>query len=62
MNIVQVREKVADRLVPLMIGRVKDPAYGNPEVTDSQFLVCYSPRIRRTVSPTDVRRVFIEVS
>jgi hypothetical protein len=55
-------EKVADRLVPLMIGRVKDPAYGNPEVTDSQVLVCYLPRIRRNVSPTDVRRVFIEVS
>jgi hypothetical protein len=28
MNLVQVRGKIADRLVPLMIGRVNDPAYG----------------------------------
>jgi hypothetical protein len=30
MNLVPVRGKVADRLVPLMIGRVNDPAYGQP--------------------------------
>ena len=30
-NLVQVGEKVADRLVPLIVGKVMDPDHGNPE-------------------------------